>query len=144
MSTDSATLAEITSEGVFLMLSDSTYAEVEGYTESEQVVGEALDRVIGEATGRVMIASFASLISRVQQTINAAVKHGRKVTVVGRSMNNNVKMALKMGYLTAPQGVVVPIKEARSLDDDRIVIMATGSQGEPTPRPGPGWSAGSC
>ena len=132
MSTDFATLAEITSEGVFLMLSDSTYAEVEGYTQSEHVVGEALDRVIGDATGRVMVATFASLISRIQQTINAAVRHGRKVTVVGRSMNNNVKMALKMGYLTAPQGTLLPLKEARSLADDRIVIMATGSQGEPT------------
>ena len=132
MSTDFAALAEITSEGVFLLLSDSTYAEVEGYTESEQVVGEALDRVIGESTGRVMIATFASLISRIQQAINAAVKHGRKVTVVGRSMNNNVKMALKMGYLSAPEGVLLPLNEARSLPDDRIVILATGSQGEPT------------
>ncbi|MCH8206476.1 MAG: ribonuclease J [Chloroflexi bacterium] len=132
MSTDFATLAEITSEGVFLMLSDSTYAEVEGYTESEQVVGEALDRVIGESTGRVMVATFASLISRIQQVINAAVKHGRKVAVVGRSMSNNVKMALKMGYLSAPEGVLLPLNEARRLADDRIVILATGSQGEPT------------
>ena len=121
MSTDFATLAEITSEGVFLMLSDSTYAEVEGYTESEQVVGEALDRVIGESTGRVMVATFASLISRIQQVINAAVKHGRKVAVVGRSMSNNVKMALKMGYLSAPEGVLLPLNEARRLADDRIV-----------------------
>ena len=132
MSTDFATLAEITADGVFLMFSDSTYSEVEGYTESEQVVGEALDRVIGEAPGRVMVATFASLISRVQQVINAAVKYGRKVTVVGRSMNNNVKMALKMGYLSAPEGTLIPMNEARNLSEDRIVVLATGSQGEPT------------
>ena len=130
--TDFAELAELTSDGVLLMMSDSTYAEVEGYTASEQVVGEALDRVIAEAEGRVMVATFASLISRIQQVVNAAVKHGRKVTVVGRSMNNNVKMALNMGYLQAPQGTIVSMNEARGLPHDQVVIVATGSQGEPT------------
>ena len=130
--TDFAELAALTSDGVLLMFSDSTYAEVEGYTASEQVVGEALDRVIGEAEGRVMVATFASLISRIQQVVNAAVKHGRKVTVVGRSMSNNVKMALNMGYLEAPQGTIVSMNEARQLPHDQVVIVATGSQGEPT------------
>ena len=130
--TDFAELAALTSDGVLLMFSDSTYAEVEGYTASEQVVGEALDRVIAEAEGRVMVATFASLISRIQQVVNAAVKHGRKVTVVGRSMSNNVKMALNMGYLEAPQGTIVSMSEARQLPHDQVVIMATGSQGEPT------------
>ena len=130
--TDFAELAELTSDGVLLMLSDSTYAEVEGYTASEQAVGEALDRVIADAEGRVMVATFASLISRIQQVVNAAVKHGRKVTVVGRSMSNNVKMALNMGYLQAPQGTIVTMNEARSLPHDQVVIVATGSQGEPT------------
>ena len=130
--TDFAELAALTSDGVLLMFSDSTYAEVEGYTASEQVVGEALDRVIGEAQGRVMVATFASLISRIQQVVNAAVKHGRKVTVVGRSMSNNVKMALNMGYLEAPQGTIVSMNEARQLPHDQVVIVATGSQGEPT------------
>jgi ribonuclease J len=130
--TDFAELAALTSDGVLLMFSDSTYAEVEGYTASEQVVGEALDRVIAEAEGRVMVATFASLISRIQQVVNAAVKHGRKVTVVGRSMSNNVKMALTMGYLEAPQGTIVSMNEARQLPHDQVVIIATGSQGEPT------------
>ncbi len=130
--TDFSTLAQLTAGGTLLLFSDSTYAEVKGYTESEQVVGEALDRAIGEAGGRVMVATFASLISRIQQVINAAVKYDRKVTVVGRSMANNVKMALNMGYLDVPEGTLVSMNEARQLPDDRIVIVATGSQGEPT------------
>ena len=130
--TDFSHLSELTADGVLLLCSDSTYAEVEGYTESEQVVGEALDRVIGEAEGRVMVATFASLISRVQQVIDAAVKHGRKVTVVGRSMVNNVKMAMNMGYLSAPAGTVVSLNEARKLPHNEVVIVATGAQGEPT------------
>ena len=130
--TDFSTLAQLTSDGVLLLLSDSTYAEVEGYTKSEQLVGEALDRVIGEAEGRVMVATFASLISRVQQIANAAVKHGRKVTVVGRSMRNNVKMASSMDYLDIPPGTLVSMNEARQLPHEEVVIVATGAQGEPT------------
>ena len=130
--TDFAALARLTADGVLLLCSDSTYAEVKGYTESEQVVGEALDRIIGDASGRVLVATFASLISRIQQVINAAVKHDRKVTVIGRSMINNVNMSMNMGYLNAPPGTIVPMSEARKLRDDQIVIMATGSQGEPT------------
>ena len=130
--TDFSVLARLVADGVLLMFSDSTYAEVEGYTTSEQVVGEALDRVIGEASGRVMVATFASLISRIQQVINAADKHGRKVAVVGRSMSNNVKMAMNMGYLHAPEGAVISLNDAHQLPHDRVVIVATGSQGEPT------------
>ena len=130
--TDFSALAQLTADGALLMLSDSTYAEVEGYTDSEQVVGEALDRVIGKAEGRVMVATFASLISRVQQVVNAAVKHGRHVAVVGRSMTNNVKMAMNMGYLSAPDGTVVSLDKARQLPHDQVIIVATGSQGEPT------------
>ena len=131
-STDFSALARLAAEGVVLLLSDSTYAEVEGYTESEQVVGEALDRAIGQAPGRVMIATFASLISRIQQVIDAAEKHGRKVAVVGRSMMNNVNMAKNMGYLQVRQGTLVPLNEARRLPLEETVIVATGSQGEPT------------
>ena len=131
-STDFSSLARLAADGVLLMCSDSTYAEVDGYTPSEQVVGEALDRAIGEAEGRVMVATFASLISRMQQVIDAAVKHGRKVTVVGRSMVNNVKMATKMGYLDAPDGTVVSMNVARQLPHEEVVILATGAQGEPT------------
>ena len=96
-------LAELASDGVLLLCSDSTYAEVPGYTPSERVVGEALERVIAEAPGRVMIATFASLISRMQQVIDAAERHGRKVAFVGRSMVDNANMSMKMGYLSVPR-----------------------------------------
>lgn len=129
---DLAAIARLALNGALLLCSDSTYAEVKGYTESEQVVGESLDRVIGAAQGRVMVATFASLISRIQQVIDAAARHNRKVTVVGRSMSNNVKMALNMGYLNAPPGAIVSMNEARQLPHERVIIMATGSQGEPT------------
>ena len=131
-SMDLAAIAKLAGDGALLLCSDSTYAEVKGYTESEQVVGESLDRVIGEAPGRVMVATFASLISRMQQVIDAAVRHDRKVTVVGRSMSNNIKMAMNKGYLNAPSDTVVTMNEARRLPHDRVIIMATGSQGEPT------------
>lgn len=129
---DFTSLAQIAAEGVLLLCSDSTYAEFEGYTPSEQVVGDALNRTIGDAKGRVLVATFASLISRMQQVIDAAVKHNRKVAVVGRSMVNNLKMATKMGYLNAPAGTVIALNEARRLPLDEVVILATGAQGEPT------------
>ena len=129
---DFIALARLAGDGALLLLSDSTYAEVKGYTESEQVVAQALDRLIGEAPGRVMVATFASLISRVQQVVDSAVKYGRKVAVVGRSMANNVKMARKMGYLDVPDGVLVSTRDAARLPQERVVIVATGSQGEPT------------
>ncbi len=130
--TDFTTLSRMVGDGALLLCSDSTYAEVEGYTASERVVGDALDRAIGDAPGRVMIATFASLISRIQQVINAAVRYDRKVTVVGRSMINNVNMALNMGYLEAPEDTVIPLSAARQLPHEQVVIVATGSQGEPT------------
>ena len=130
--TDFSRLAQLTRDGVLLLCSDSTYAELEGYTPSEQVVGRELDRVIGSAEGRVTVATFASLISRMQQVIDAAVKHGRVVTVVGRSMVNNVKMAMRMGYLSAPAETIVSLADARQLPHDRVVVLATGAQGEPT------------
>jgi ribonuclease J len=130
--TDFSALARMAEEGVLLLCSDSTYAEVEGYTQSEQVVGEALDREIAQAPGRVMVATFASLISRVQQVIDAAVRYDRKVTVVGRSMVNNVKMARNLGYLHVPSDTMVSMNEARKLPHDEVVIIATGAQGEPT------------
>ncbi len=129
---DLATLADRGSQGVLLLCSDSTYAELSGFTPSEQIMGEALDRVIGEAEGRVMVATFASLISRIQQVIHAAHKHGRKVGIVGRSMVDNVNMACEMGYLQIPDGVLVSLHQARSLPPEEVVLMTTGSQGEPT------------
>ena len=130
--TDIATIARYGSQGVLLLLSDSTYAEVPGYTSSEQVVGEALDRAIGEAPGRVLIASFASLISRIQQVMNAAARHGRKMAVIGRSMVDNVNMAIEMGYLSPAPGLLISLEECKRLPANEVVLMTTGSQGEPT------------
>ncbi|MBI4337044.1 MAG: ribonuclease J [Chloroflexi bacterium] len=130
--TDFKELARLEAQGVFLLLSDSTYAEVPGYTPSEQVVGETLDRIIDKAPGRVMVATFASLISRVQQVVDAAARHGRKVAVVGRSMADNVNMALKMGYLQAPSGLIQSWHEIRHLPPKKLILVTTGSQGEPT------------
>ena len=130
--TDLEKLASYGSRGVVLLLSDSTYSELPGYTPSEQVVGEALERAIGDARGRVLVATFASLISRIQQVIDAAAIHGRKVAIVGRSMVENVKMSMDMGYLSAPPGVLLPLGGTRHLDGDDVVLITTGSQGEPT------------
>ena len=129
---DLPALARYGDDGVLLLFSDSTYAEVPGYTTSERVVGEALDRAIGEAEGRVMVATFASLVSRVQQVVDAAEKHGRKVSIVGRSMVDTVKVATELGYLTVPPGILVPLGETRKLPPEKVILMTTGSQGEPT------------
>ena len=130
--TDLAKLAQLGADGVLLLMSDSTYSELPGYTPSEQVVGRELDRVMGEAPGRVLITTFASLISRMQQTIDAAVHHGRKVAIVGRSMSENAAMAQKMGYLKAPEGTLINVNQAKGMPPQRVVLLTTGSQGEPT------------
>ena len=129
---DLPSLAHYGDDGVLLLLSDSTYAEVPGYTTSERVVGEALDRAIGEADGRVLVATFASLVSRVQQVVDAAAKYGRKVSIVGRSMVDTVKVATELGYLKVPEGTLVPLAQTRKLPPEKVVLMTTGSQGEPT------------
>ena len=129
---DLAALAGYGANGVLLLCSDSTYAEVEGFTPSEQVLESALDRAIGDAAGRVLVATFASLISRVQQVIQAAANHQRKVCIVGRSMVDNVHMAEEMGYLDIPPGVLVSINQSRGIPPEEIVFVTTGSQGEPT------------
>ena len=130
--TDFARLAELGTEGVTLLLSDSTYAESEGYTPSEAVLDPNLERIIAEAPGRVMFATFASLIARIQQIANAAAKNGRKVAVIGRSMVNNVAMAQQMGYLRVPEGVIVPTESLAGVPPEETVIIMTGAQGEPT------------
>ena len=130
--TDFRRLAQVGSEGVLLLFSDSTYVEMPGYTPSEKVVGESLDRLMGEALGRVIVTTFASLISRIQQVIDAAAKHGRRVFILGRSMTDNVRMALDLGYITAPEGILARLEELQRLPPDRIVLITTGSQGEPT------------
>ncbi|MBI2887700.1 MAG: ribonuclease J [Chloroflexi bacterium] len=130
--TDLAKLAQLGSEGVTLLLSDSTYAETPGYTPSERVVGDTLYRIMAEAQGRVIVACFASLISRIQQVIDAAIACNRKVLVVGRSMQDNVSMATELGYLYAPGNVLITPDELRRLPPEHIAVVATGSQGEPT------------
>ncbi len=129
---DLPSLAHYGDDGVLLLCSDSTYAEVPGYTTSERVVGEALDRAIGEADGRVLVATFASLVSRVQQVVDAAAKYDRKVSIVGRSMVDTVKVSQELGYLNVPPGVLLPLGETRKLAPEKVVLMTTGSQGEPT------------
>ena len=129
---DLASLAHWGTQGVLLLLSDSTYAEVPGYTTSEKDVGEALDAAIRDAPGRVMVATFASLISRIQQVVDAAVKYNRKVTIVGRSMVDSVAAATELGYIKMPPDTLVPLNRSRGLPPEEVVLMTTGSQGEPT------------
>ena len=130
--TDLSRLAQLGARGVLLLLSDSTYAELPGYTPSERVVGETLDRIMAEALGRVIVTTFASLVSRIQQVINSAAKYQRRVFVVGRSMSDTVRMALELGYLNAPAGVLAQLDELRGLPHNKVVFVITGSQGEPT------------
>lgn len=130
--TDLIRLAQVGAEGCLLLLADSTYAENEGHTPSEKVVGDELRRIMVEAPGRVIVATFASLISRVQQVIDAAVFTGRKVFVTGRSMIDNVAMARELGYLEAPEGTIIGIEEMRNTPLNRLTVITTGSQGEPT------------
>ena len=129
--TDLRRLAQLGEEGVLLLLSDSTYAESPGYTPSESVVSSALDNIIGAAEGRVLVATFASLIARVQQALDAAVKHGRKVAPAGRSMIDNARMAAAKGYLKAPPGALLDLGALASLPPNQQVIVLTGAQGEP-------------
>ncbi|WKZ49226.1 MAG: ribonuclease J [Anaerolineales bacterium] len=130
--TDYAKLAEFARRGVDVLLSDSTNAERPGWTPSEKVIGPAFDKVFAEAQGRVIVATFASLISRVQQVADAAAKHGRKMTLAGPSMVDNVKIARKLGYLDIPDDLLVPIDQALKMQDHKVAIMCTGSQGEPS------------
>jgi ribonuclease J len=130
--TDLSRLAQLGARGVVLLMSDSTYAELPGYTPSEKAVGEALDHIMAEAPGRVIITTFSSLVSRIQQVIDAATKHGRRVFVVGHSMSDTVRMARELGYLRAPDGILARLDELRGLSHDKVVFVTTGSQGEPT------------
>ena len=129
---DLKALAGLAPDGAFLLMSDSTYAEIEGYTPSEQLVAESLDSVIRDAQGRVLIATFASLISRIQMAIDSGARYGRRVAILGRSMVNNVKTALDMGYLSDPSNVLIDIDRAQGMNPSQIIVMTTGSQGEPT------------
>ena len=129
---DFATLSRLAADGVLVLLADSTYAEVDGYTPSESTIQSPIDLKIAQAPGRIIVATFASLISRMQIVLDSAYKHDRKVAVVGRSMSNNLKMAIKMGYLNAEPNILISLKEAKKLPASKIILLATGTQGEPT------------
>ena len=130
--TNLSRLAQLGAQGTLLLLADSTYVELPGYTPSERVVGETLDRVISQAPGRVIITTFSSLVSRVQQVIDSAIKHQRRVFIVGRSMTDTVRMALELGYLNAPDGILARLDELKGMPHNKIVFVTTGSQGEPS------------
>ncbi len=119
-------------EGVLALLSDSTNAERPGRTPSEQIVSQAFDKIFARARGRIIVATFASNISRVQQVINTAMQYNRKVAVVGRSMVETVKMAMNLGYLTVPEDILIHVDDLDDYPDSQIAIVCTGTQGEPT------------
>ncbi|MFB9273551.1 ribonuclease J [Cohnella cellulosilytica] len=124
-------MAEIGSRGVLALLSDSTNAERAGYTPSESNIGKEFESLFRSAKQRVVVATFASNVHRIQQVINAAVETRRKITVIGRSMVNVVGIASELGYLNIPEGMLIEPEEVNKLPADRVVILSTGSQGEP-------------
>jgi ribonuclease J len=130
--TDMGTLGRLGNEGVHILLADSTGVERAGYTPSETTVAPAFDEIFRNAPGRVVVATFSSLIPRIQQAINVAHKNERKVAVIGRSMEQNVTMALDLGYLHDPDGTIQPWEKLEHANPRTVVVMTTGAQGEPT------------
>jgi ribonuclease J len=130
--TDYAKLGEFAQKGVLALLADSTNAERPGWTPSEQVIEPAFDKVFQQAKGRIIIATFASLISRMQQAINTAVRYHRKIAFVGLSMTENVRIAKELGYINFEDDLEVPLETALQLPDEKVLLLVTGSQGEPT------------
>lgn len=129
--TDLRAFARLGEEGVDLFMTDSTNADVPGFTQPEKDIGPVLAQVMSRATGKVVVASFSSHVHRVQQVLDAAVANGRRVVLLGRSMVRNMGIAEELGYLKVPAGVLVDLKKSGDIPDDRIVYMSTGSQGEP-------------
>src|SRR5260370_4039555 len=129
---DYLTLARLGAQGVIALFSDSTRADTPGFTPSESVVAEAFHRVCSRAPGRIIVATFASLISRIQLVIDAAATSGRRVAIVGRSMINNVNMAVQLGYLRVPSGTLARLDELDCIPHAQLVGVTTGSQGEPS------------
>ncbi len=130
--TDYAKLADFAGRGVLALLADSTNSDKPGWTPSERVIDPGFDQVFREAKGRIIIASFASLISRMQQVANAALRHHRKMAFVGTSMVENARMARKLGYLDIPDDLLVSVDQALKMSPKDIVLMSTGTQGEPS------------
>ncbi|MCS6840536.1 MAG: ribonuclease J [Roseiflexus sp.] len=129
--TDLVKISELGRRSPLLLITDCVRVESKGYTPSEQVVGEAFDSIFATAPGRIIVATFASNVSRVQQVIDSAEAYGRKVVVAGRSMENTVRIATELGYLRAQQGTLIRPQEATGLADDQVAVICTGSQGEP-------------
>lgn len=129
--TDLVEFGKLGEQGVDLLMADSTNAEVPGFVKPETSIGPALDRAFAEATRKIIVASFSSHVHRVQQVVDAAHKYGRKVVFVGRSMVRNMSIAADLGYLHIPEGTVIDLKQANDVQDDKLVYMCTGSQGEP-------------
>ena len=129
--TDYAKLAEFAQRGVSVLLADSTNATDPGWTPSERTIDGGLDEVFKSAKGRILVATFASLISRMQQVANAAERHGRKIAFTGRSMVDNMNMARELGYVDFPERLVISLEKSLSMPDNQVVLMCTGSQGEP-------------
>ncbi len=129
--TDFRRFSDLGNKGVLLMMADSTNAEREGHTLSESTVGAAFDKAFHNAKGRIIVATFSSNVHRIQQIVNTAVHYRRKVAVLGRSMVNVVNISLELGYLKAPEGTLVDIDEIDNYAYEKVVIITTGSQGEP-------------
>jgi ribonuclease J len=130
--TDYAKISELSRQGVLLLMADSTNADKAGWTPSERIVEAAFDKVFQNAKGRIMVATFASHISRIQQVAQTAMRHGRKLAFAGHSMSENVKMARKIGILNLPDDLLIDVTRMNHLQPHEVVIMVTGSQGEPT------------
>lgn len=128
---DFARLSQIGEQGVDLMLSDSTNSEVEGFTPSERSVGEAFKQEFSKAKGRIIVAAFASHVHRLQQIINTAEEYGRRIAIDGRSLVKVFEIASNLGYLRIPEGMMISLAEVDSLRDNKVVILCTGTQGEP-------------
>ena len=124
-------IAELGYEGVDLLLSDSTNAENEGYTPSEKNVNDSINEIFNEAKGRIIVSTFSSNISRIQQICESAVKHGRKITIVGKSMEKAVEISRGFGYIHIPNDSIIPTEDIRLVKNSEILILCTGSQGEP-------------
>ena len=128
--TDIARLSKLGEEGVDLMLAESTNVTRTGYTPSEQIVAESYEKIFKEAKGRIIVAMFSSLINRIQQIFNASVRFHRKVAISGRSMEKNIQIAMELGYLKVPEGLLYDIRRIGSQPDEQLVVLSTGAQGE--------------
>ena len=124
-------MAELGEKGVLVMLSDSTNADRKGFTQSEKVVGNTFDDLFGRCEGRIIVTTFASNVHRIQQVITTAEKYGRKVSIVGRSMVNNIKISSQLGYIDIAEDTLIEMEEINKYPPEKVVIATTGSQGEP-------------